>query len=98
MTNGGNSIQTMAADISLLKNEILGPPQPASGEKANESEATSPKGLSQEIKQYLKERRGDEDKLLGLHDSIKMLVQQIRDENAQRSPERKWKMYVSTII
>lgn len=83
-------MQSMAAGISSLTNEVLGSQPNPDGEKEATPETSAPKGLAQEIRQYIKERQDQEEKLASLHDSIRGLVQQIRGEAAERSPEGKY--------
>jgi hypothetical protein len=80
-------MQSIAAGVFSLTNELLGTQSAVDGEESHNSEPPIVRGLAQEFRQYLRERRDEEDQLAGLHDSIKGLVQQIKDEAVERSPE-----------
>lgn len=79
-------MQSMAGGLNALAGEILGP-QPTSEEEAAAMAASGPRGLANELRQYMKEKQDQEEKLSSLHDAIQGLVQQIRDEAVERSPE-----------
>jgi hypothetical protein len=82
----GNSIQSMSAGVAGLTKELLGPPtdtlQDAS---ASEGQAPTPKGLAQEMRQFMKERQEHEQKMENLHESVYDLLQQLKSEAAERS-------------
>jgi hypothetical protein len=80
-------MQSIAAGIGSLTNELLGTQPADNGENDIDSEPPASGGLAQEIRQYLRERQDEEDKIASLHESIKGLAQQIRDEATERSPE-----------
>lgn len=84
-------MQSMAGGLNALASEILGP-QPTSEEEAAAMAAVGPRGLANEIRQHIREKQDQEEKLSSLHDAIQGLVQQIRDEAVERSPEGEQKL------